>query len=52
MKTRIQFLTAWILVSVQTVTANLDPEILQWPGGMVIALLLWPYLVARPPTNP
>jgi hypothetical protein len=29
------------LVRFQIVTANLDPEVLQWPGGSLIAPLLW-----------
>jgi hypothetical protein len=48
MKTQIESWAAWILVRIQIVTANLDPEILQWPGGIVIALLFWLYVVARP----
>jgi hypothetical protein len=48
MKIQIESWAAWILVRIQIVTANLDPEILQWPGGIVIALLLWLYVVARP----
>jgi hypothetical protein len=48
MKTQIESWAAWILVRIQIVTANLDPDVLQWPGGIVIALLLWLYLVARP----
>jgi hypothetical protein len=48
MKTQIESWTVWILVRIQIVSANLDPEILQWPGGVVIALLLWLYVVARP----
>jgi hypothetical protein len=48
MKTQIESWAAWILVRIQIVTANLDPEILQWPGGIVIALLLWLYVAARP----
>ena len=41
MKTQIEIWAAWILVRIQIVTAKLDPEILQWPGGIVIALLFW-----------
>lgn len=37
-----------MLVKIQMVTANLDPEVVQWPGGVVIALLLWLYVEARP----
>jgi hypothetical protein len=48
MKTQIESWTACILVRIQMATANLDPEVLQWPGGSVIALLLWLYVVARP----
>ncbi len=35
------------LVRFQIVTANLDPEVLQWPGGTVIAPLLWLCVRAR-----
>jgi hypothetical protein len=48
MKTQMASWAAWILVRIQIVTATLEPEVLQWPGGIVIALLLWLYLVARP----
>jgi hypothetical protein len=44
MKTQIASWAAWILVRIQIVTATLDPAILQWPGGIVIALLLWLYV--------
>lgn len=47
MKTQIESWAAWVLVRIQIATANLDPEVLQWPGGCVIALLLWLYVVAR-----
>jgi hypothetical protein len=48
MKTQIESWAAWGLVRIQIATANLDPEVLQWPGGSVIAVLLWLYVVARP----
>jgi hypothetical protein len=48
MKTQIASWAALVLVRIQIVTANLDPEVLQWPGGTAIALVLWLYLVARP----
>jgi len=48
MKTQIESWAAWILVRIQIITSNLDPEVLQWPGGIVIAVLLWLYVVARP----
>jgi len=44
MKTQITSWAAWILVRIHIVTATLDPEVLQWPGGIVIALLLWLYV--------
>ena len=43
MKTPIESWAAWGLVRIQIATANVDPEVLQWPGGSVIALLLWLY---------
>jgi hypothetical protein len=48
MKTQIESWAAWVFVRIQIAIANLDPEVLQWPGGSVIALLLWLYVVARP----
>jgi hypothetical protein len=48
MTTQIASWAVCILVRIQIVTANLDREVLQWPGGIVIALLLWLYVVARP----
>jgi hypothetical protein len=47
-KRKIQSRTVWILVRVQIVIANLDPEVLQWPGGTLIAPLLWFQVMARP----
>jgi hypothetical protein len=35
------------LVRFQIVAANLDPEVLQWPGGSLIASLLWLCMMAR-----
>jgi hypothetical protein len=35
------------LVRFQIVTASLDPEVLQWPGGSLIAPLLWLCVMAR-----
>jgi hypothetical protein len=37
---------AWILVRFEIVTATFDPEVLQWPGGSVIAAVLWLYRTA------
>jgi hypothetical protein len=47
-KSKIQSRSAWILVRIQIVIANLDPEVLQWPGGTLIAPLLWFQVMARP----
>jgi hypothetical protein len=38
---------AWILVGIQFMTANFDPEVLQWPGGSLIASFLWLYVTVR-----
>jgi hypothetical protein len=35
--------TAWITAHVQSLGADFDPEILSWPGGSLIAALLWFY---------
>jgi hypothetical protein len=48
MKTQIESWAALVLVRIRIATANLDPGVLQWPGGSVIALFLWLYVVARP----
>ena len=47
MKTQIDSLAAWILTRIQNVTANFDPEVLQLPGGSLIASLLWIYVTVR-----
>jgi hypothetical protein len=44
---RVESWAARKLVRFQTVTANLDPEVLQWPGGSLIASLLWCCMMAR-----
>ena len=49
-KTRMSRLESWVarnLVRFQIVTANLDPVVLQWPGGSLIASLLWLFVMAR-----
>jgi hypothetical protein len=49
-KTRTSGLESWAarnLVRFQIVIANLDPEVLQWPGGSLIASLLWLSVMAR-----
>jgi hypothetical protein len=33
----------WIAARIQIVSANFDPEVLQWPGGSLIAIFLWLY---------
>jgi hypothetical protein len=48
MKTQIESWVTWILIRFQILSANLNPEVLQWPGGSFIALLLWLYIVTRP----
>ena len=47
MKRQIKSSATWILVRIQIVTANLDPEVLQWPGGSLIASFLWLLATAR-----
>jgi hypothetical protein len=47
MKGQIESWAEWILVRVQIVVANLDVEVLQWPGGSFIAPCLWLYAVLR-----
>ena len=43
MKKQIESYAARIAASLQNVSADMDPEILQLPGGSVIATLLWLY---------
>lgn len=47
MKTQIEFWTAWILGKIQLVAANFDVEVLQWPGGGLVAPFLWLYVTGR-----
>ena len=35
----------WIVDKLQILGATFDPEILQWPGGTVIALVVWGYTI-------
>jgi len=46
MRQLIQSSAAWIGAAIQNVSANLDFEVLSWPGGSVIAVLLWFYASA------
>lgn len=43
MKEQIEAYAARIAASLQNVSADMDPEILQLPGGSIIAPLLWLY---------
>lgn len=45
MKNQIASRASWLLVKIQVFNASLDPEVLQWPGGIGIALILWLYVV-------
>jgi hypothetical protein len=47
MKNQFQPWAAWIFARIQFASANFDVEVLQWPGGSVIAVVLWIYLTAR-----
>jgi hypothetical protein len=41
MKQQMEFCVMWIAARIQIVTANFDLEVLQWPGGSLIAIFLW-----------
>ena len=43
MKLQIQYWAIWLAAQIQIVGADFDPEVLQWPGGSLIAPLLWLY---------
>ena len=43
MKLQIQYWAIWLATKIHIVGANFDPEILQRPGGSLIAPLLWLY---------
>jgi hypothetical protein len=43
MKLQIQYWAIWLAAKIQIVGADFDPEVLQWPGGSLIAPLLWLY---------
>ena len=40
MKTPLKIIASQIVGLIQLIGAQFDPEVLQWPGGSVIALLL------------
>jgi hypothetical protein len=43
MKEQLQSCAARIAAGIQNVSSDMDPEILQLPGGSLIATLLWLY---------
>jgi hypothetical protein len=43
MKEQLQSCAARIAAGIQNVSSDMDPEVLQLPGGSVIATLLWLY---------
>jgi hypothetical protein len=43
MKEQLQSCAARVAARIQNVSSDMDPEILQLPGGSVIATLLWLY---------
>jgi len=43
MKLQVHYWAIGLAAKIQVVGANFDPEILQWPGGGLIAPLLWLY---------
>jgi hypothetical protein len=43
MKEQLESYAARIALRIRNVGANVDPEILQLPGGSVIATILWLY---------
>jgi hypothetical protein len=47
MKEQLQSCAALIAARIQNVSSDMDPEILQLPGGSVIATLLWLYTKGR-----
>jgi hypothetical protein len=44
---RFESWSAQNLLSLQIVAANLDPDVLQWPGGSLISSLLWLCVMTR-----
>jgi hypothetical protein len=49
MKLQVQYWAIWLAANFQIVGANFDPEVLQWPGGSLIAPLLWLYAMIASP---
>ncbi len=43
MREQLESCAARIAARIQNVSADMDPEILQLPGGSIIATLLWLY---------
>jgi hypothetical protein len=46
MNHRIEKWATWIVARIQNVGATVDPEVLQWPGGSLIAMFLLIYSTA------
>jgi len=40
MKYVLESVATWTSVTMLSIVANFDPEVLQWPGGSVVAMLL------------
>jgi hypothetical protein len=43
---------AWIVVSIQQLTAHVEPHMLQWPGGGLIVICLCLYKIMRALAHP
>jgi hypothetical protein len=35
------------MAGIQMMGANFDPDVLQWPGGAIIAMILWLYATVK-----
>jgi hypothetical protein len=46
-KQLIEQCATWIVAKIQILSATFDPEILQWPGGALIAMLLLAYTAIK-----
>ena len=47
MKIHLEGYAGWVSAAFQTMGLSFDPELLLWPGGSMIATVLWLYAMAR-----
>ena len=47
MRIHLEGYAGWVTAAFQPLGLNFDPELLLWPGGSMIATVLWVYAMAK-----